>query len=175
MFVLQPTLQNETVLLQPLEESDFEVLCKVASDPLVWEQHPNRDRYKREVFETFFKGAMESGGAFLILNKETNEVMGSTRFYDYNEQKNEILIGYTFLARKFWGGKYNPEIKKLMLDYAFNFVDNVVFHIGAKNIRSQTAIERLGAKKIGEEQIAYYGEPNKLNVIYCVKKPDWQK
>jgi RimJ/RimL family protein N-acetyltransferase len=174
-FILQPILQNEIVRLQPLQSDDFEALYKVASDPLVWEQHPNKTRYQRDVFESFFKGAMESGGAFLAKDASTGEVIGSSRFYDFNEEKSEVLIGYTFLGRKFWGGKYNPAMKQLMLDHAFQFVDNVLFHIGANNIRSQTAIQRIGAKKIGEEEIAYYGEQNNLNCIFRIEKKDWRK
>jgi len=174
-MLLKPTLQNSTIKIIPLKMEDFEKLYTVASDPLVWEQHPNKNRYRREVFENFFKGAMESGGAFLVLNNETNEVMGSSRFYDFDKKKNSVCIGYTFLGRKFWGGKYNPSLKKLMLDYAFNYVENVIFHIGAVNIRSQKAIERLGAEKIAEEEIAYFGEESKLNYIYRITKSDWSK
>lgn len=172
---LQPTLQNEIIKIIPLKEEDFEKLYAVASDPLVWEQHPNKNRYKREVFEIFFKGAMESGGAFLVLNSETNEVMGSSRFYDYDKEKSTVSIGYTFLGRKFWGGKYNPALKKLMMDHAFKYVENIFFHIGAVNIRSQKAIERLGAEKIAEEEIAYFGEESKLNFVYRITKSNWCK
>jgi RimJ/RimL family protein N-acetyltransferase len=174
-FILQPILQSEIVILQPLQDNDFEALYKVASDPLVWEQHPNKNRYQREVFESFFKGAMESGGAFLAKDAVTGEVIGSSRFYDLNEEKNEVLIGYTFLGRKYWGGNYNRTMKQLMLDHAFRFVDTVLFHIGAHNIRSQTAIQRIGARKIGEEEIAYYGEQNNLNCIFRIEKKDWVK
>ncbi len=169
-MLLQPTLQNDFVILAPLKESDFEVLYKVASDPLVWEQHPNKNRYQREVFQTYFEGAIVSKGAFLVRDIQTKDVIGCTRFYDYNERDNSILIGYTFLGRSHWGGKHNPSMKKLMIEYAFTFVDKVLFHIGANNIRSQTAIQRIGAKKIGEESIAYHGETNNLNFIYCIEK-----
>jgi len=168
--ILQPTLQNEFVILAPLKESDFEALYKVASDPLVWEQHPNKNRYQRDVFQTYFDGAIKSKGAFLVKDANTNEVIGCTRFYDYNEKDKSILIGYTFLGRSHWGGKYNPSMKQLMLEHAFTFVDKVLFHIGANNIRSQTAIQRIGAKKIGEESIAYHGETSNLNFVYCVEK-----
>lgn len=168
--MLQPTLQNEFVILASLKESDFEALYKVASDPLVWEQHPNKNRYQREVFQTYFEGAMQSNGAFLVKDAQTNEVIGCTRFYDYNEKDKSILIGYTFLGRSHWGGKYNPSMKKLMIEHAFTFADKVLFHIGANNIRSQTAIQRIGAKKIGEESIAYHGETSNMNFVYCVEK-----
>lgn len=172
---LQPTLQNETIKIIPLKEEDFEKLYAVASDPLVWEQHPNKNRYQREVFQNFFKGAMESKGAFMVLNNETGELMGSSRYYDFNKENKSVSIGYTFLGRKFWGGKYNPSLKKLMLNYAFKYADNVLFHIGAVNLRSQKAIERLGAEKIAEEEIAYFGEESKLNFVYRITKSDWEK
>lgn len=174
-FHLQPTLENEFIKIQPLKKSDFETLYSVACDPLIWEQHPNKDRYKREVFEIFFKGAIESGGAFLVFDKQTGEVIGSSRFYDYSSENKSILIGYTFLARSHWGSKYNPALKNLMIQYAFQFADSVIFHIGANNIRSQKAIEKLGAKKINELEVEYYGEPSKLNFVYEIKKEDWQK
>lgn len=174
-FNLQPTLENEFVKIQALMLEDFEVLYSVASDPLIWEQHPNKNRYQREVFETFFKGAIESKGAFLVFDKQTNQAIGSSRFYDLNQDTKTILIGYTFLAKDHWGSIYNPALKKLMLNYAFQFVDHVVFHIGAANIRSQKAIERLGAKKIAELEVEYYGEPSKLNFVYQIDKVDWLK
>lgn len=172
-FNLQPILENEFVKIHPLTQSDFEDLFVVASDPLIWEQHPNPDRYKRTVFETFFKGAIESGGAFLVMDAQTEKVIGSSRFYDFNPEKKSILIGYTFFARSHWGGKYNPALKQLMMQHAFQFVDSVVFHIGANNIRSQKAIERVGANKIGELEIEYYGEPSKWNFVYEIRKEDW--
>lgn len=171
---LQPTLENEFVKLVPLQEEDFEILYKVASDPLIWEQHPNKNRWQREVFQNFFKGAIESKGAFLIYDSKTNEVIGSSRFYDWNTEKNNVSIGYTFYARNYWGGKYNPSTKHLMMQHAFKHVDSVIFHIGADNIRSQKAIEKLGAKKIAEEEIAYYGEETKLNFVYEIRKVEFE-
>lgn len=172
-FSIQTVLENENFKLIPLQESDFERLFAVAADPKVWEQHPNKDRYKREIFENFFNGAMESKGAFLIFDKNSDQVLGSTRFYDFNEKENNILIGYTFYGTNSWGKNINPQIKKLMLDYIFQFVEEVLFHVGKDNIRSQKAVERLGAEKIGEEEIAYFGEESKINVIFKIKKSDW--
>nr|WP_294775195.1 GNAT family N-acetyltransferase [uncultured Flavobacterium sp.] len=171
MFDWQPyNLENELIKLTPLEETDFEALYEVASDPLVWEQHPNKLRYQREVFQNFFEGALISKGAFLIREAKTNEVVGSSRFYDYDEKGNSILIGYTFIGRKFWGNGYNKTLKELMLDYAFQQVDKVYFHIGAFNIRSQKAIEKIGAIKVDEFEVEYYGEDSKLNFVYLIRK-----
>lgn len=170
-FNHQPNdLKNEKLQLIPLDEFDFDKLFKVAADPKIWEQHPNPNRYKRENFTTYFKGALRSKGAFLILDSKTNEVLGSSRYYDYNETDNSILIGYTFIGAKFWGKGYNKALKKLMLDYAFQFVDKVYFHIGACNIRSQKAIEKIGAVKIDEFEVEYYGEESKLNFVYIINK-----
>lgn len=168
-FSVQPVLENQQYQLVPLQQGDFEALYEVASDPEVWEQHPNRDRFRREVFQTFFQGALESGGAFTIIEKATSEILGSTRFYDYDEQSNSIFIGYTFYGTKSWGKKINPQIKKLMLDYIFQFVGTVYFHVGKDNLRSRTAMERLGAENLGEHHVAYFGEPSRINILYRIQ------
>jgi RimJ/RimL family protein N-acetyltransferase len=173
MFELQPTLQNVSIKIVPLKPEDFEILYQVASDPSIWEQHPNKDRYKREIFQNFFKGAIESGGAFLVYNVKTNEVIGSSRYYGLDKIKSEISIGYTFVAKKYWGKGFNPALKKLMLKHAFKFVDHVIFHVGANNIRSQMAMKNIGAKKTGEQDMNYYGEQNALNFIFCIDKKDF--
>ena len=170
---LQPCLENDLVKLIPLKQSDFEVLFNVASDPLIWEQHPNPNRYQREVFETYFSGAIASKGAFLITDNHTHEVIGSSRFYDYDEINHTVTIGYSFLARKYWGGQFNKAVKTLLLDYAFQFVQRVHFHVGSQNVRSQKAMEKLGAKKIGQAQVAYHAEKETLNHIYEMLKEDW--
>jgi N-acetyltransferase len=169
----QPTLQNELIVLQPLQESDFERLFAVASDPLIWEQHPNKNRYQREPFQNYFEGAMQSKGALLVMDKASGEIAGCSRFYDYSKADKSVFIGYTFIARKFWGKGYNPAMKELMLNYAFQFVDTVLFHIGAANTRSQIAIGRVGATKIKEVVVAYHGEPDRENFEYELKKENW--
>ncbi len=171
----QPTLQNELVLLKPLQQNEFESLFAVASDPLIWEQHPNKNRYQREAFQIYFDGAIQSKGALLIIDKATNEIAGCSRFYDYNEKENSVFIGYTFIARKFWGKGYNPAIKELMMNFAFQFADIILFHIGATNFRSQIAIGRIGATKTREVTVAYHGESDRANFEYELKKEDWMK
>lgn len=174
-FDLQPSsLHDDLIKLVPLKESDFDTLSEVASNPKVWEQHPNPNRYKLEDFTNYFKGAMESKGAFMVLDTLTDEVVGCSRYYDYYEDEypaeTSILIGYTFIGTKFWGKGYNKSLKKLMLEYAFQFVDKVYFHIGALNIRSQKAIVKIGAVKVDEFEVQYYGEPSKLNFVYLITK-----
>lgn len=167
----RPILKKDDIALLPLEPEDFEALYRVASDPKIWEQHPNKDRWKKEVFQVFFEGALRSNGAFKIV--KGREIIGSTRFYDYNLQDDSILIGYTFYGREYWGKGINHSVKSMMLDYIFQFVSKVYFHIGAENIRSQIAISRLGTTKIGEEWVAYFGESSKLNYVYEITKSAW--
>ena len=172
---IQPILENEKISLHPLAEKDFDTLYAVASDSKIWEQHPNKDRWKKEVFETFFEGAILSKGAFKIIDQTTSTTIGSTRFYDYNEPDSSIFIGYTFYATAYWGTGINKIVKALMLDYIFQFVEKVHFHIGADNIRSQIAISRIGAVKITEQEVRYFGEATKLNFVYEIAKQDWRE
>ncbi|HLP27650.1 MAG TPA: GNAT family N-acetyltransferase [Candidatus Didemnitutus sp.] len=168
---LQPTLESEHIVLRPLRNEDFEALFSVASDRLIWEQHPNSDRYKREVFEKFFQGAMDSLGAFAVIDADTSIIIGSTRFYNLNTVESEVYIGYTFLARTCWGGTYNHEMKRLMIDHAFQHVNRVLFQIGANNLRSQIAVQRIGATYVGTQDLA---EPNGSfvkHVVFEIQRP----
>ena len=170
-FDLQPNLKGELIELRPLTSDDWDDLFSVASDPLIWEQHPESDRYKEDVFKLFFREAMESGGAFVIIDKESQQIIGSTRFHGYAPEKSEIEIGWTFLARSYWGGRYNRELKQLMLTHAFKFVESVVLLVGENNIRSQKATEKIGGIRDGLVKNVYGNRPPGLNVRYVIKKP----
>ena len=146
---LQPILRGELLELRPLQPDDFEALHAVASDPLIWEQHPVRDRYKVEVFQDFFRTGLDSGGALVAIDRSDGAIIGSSRYHAYDPLKREVEIGWTFLARRYWGGRYNGEMKRLMLEHAFRFVDRVIFVIGPHNLRSRRAVEKIGATLIG--------------------------
>lgn len=148
-FDLQPILKGELVTLRPLRLEDFDELYSVASDRLIWEQHPARDRYKEDVFKAFFGESLESGGALIATDSNHGHIIRSSRFHGYSKEQNEIEIGWTFLARQYWGGSYNGEMKRLMLQHAFRFVDTVIFLIGSLNVRSQRAIEKIGGVRSG--------------------------
>ena len=145
----QPFLKGELLELRPLRPEDFDDLYAVASDPLIWEQHPHSTRYQEEVFRKFFQDALTSGGALIVIESETGKIIGSSRYDGYDKEKSQVEIGWTFLARSHWGGVYNKEMKCLMLEHAFKFVNNVVFVIGTHNFRSQKAVEKLGAVRVG--------------------------
>lgn len=148
-FDFQPILNGELLGLRPLRPEDFHDLYAVASDPLIWEQHPIKDRYKEDVFKEFFREALESGGALIAIDSKNGRVIGSSRFHGYDQEKSEIEIGWTFLARSHWGGVYNREMKQLMLRHAFRFVNNVIFLVGPQNVRSQRALEKIGGVRVG--------------------------
>ena len=174
-FDLQPKLIGRLIELRPLVPEDWDDLFAVASDPLIWEQHPENDRYRKDVFRIFFKEALECGGAFAVIDQQDRQIIGSTRYYGYDPKGSEIEIGWTFMARKYWGGLYNGEMKQLMLDHAFQFVETVVFNIGENNIRSQMATEKIGAIRNGVVEKHDRHGGSYLNLRYAIQKPAFQQ
>ena len=166
-FDLQPTLEGELLRLRPLRHDDWEALFSVASDPLIWEQHPQPTRYQEPVFREYFREAMESGGAFAVIDKKDGRIIGSTRFVGYEPGQSEIEIGFTFLARSHWGGTYNREMKDLLLRHAFRFVRHVVFMVGPQNFRSQKAMENIGGVRV-ESRLDRFGREN---VVFQIDAP----
>ena len=171
-FDLQPTLRGPLLELRPLKREDFDALFLAASDPLIWEQHPENDRYKKEVFQRYFDTAMDSKGAFAIIERASGRIIGSSRYWNLKVAENEVEIGWTFLERKFWGGTYNRELKSLMLDHAFQFVERVVFVIGETNLRSQRAIEKIGAKFWKKEERRARDGSIAPNVVFVLERPE---
>jgi RimJ/RimL family protein N-acetyltransferase len=143
-FDYQPVLRGDLVELRPLRSDDYDDLYAVAADPKIWEQHPARDRHEEPVFREFFRESLASGGALLAIDTATRRVIGSSRFHGYSEERSEVEIGWTFLARSHWGGVYNGELKQLMLRHAFRFVDSVVLFVSPENMRSRRALEKIG-------------------------------
>lgn len=173
-FDLQPSIRNDRIRVEPLQAGDFEALYAVASDPLIWEQHPSKDRYKREVFAGYFNSGIESGGALRVIDNSNGDLVGSSRYYDLDESASQVSVGYTFIARRCWASGYNRALKQLMLDHAFKVVDRVIFQVGRDNMRSRKAMEKLGGILIGEETVAYVpGEPASPNVRFKIDAADW--
>lgn len=148
MIDLQPTLENELVIVRPLLDKDFENLYHVASDAEIWKLHQNPDRFELAIFKEFFKNAMASKGAFAIFDKATKTIIGSSRYKRHENASNAVEIGWTFLSRDFWGGKYNKAFKHLMIIHAFKYFDYVLFNVDENNFRSQKAVKKLGGKLI---------------------------
>jgi N-acetyltransferase len=160
-FEFQPVLEDELLLLRPIREDDFDALYKAASDPLIWEQHPARDRWQRDVFTEY------------VIDKKSGEVIGSSRYVIVKESENAIEIGWTFLARQYWGGVYNLAMKRLMIDHALRFVENVLFYIGENNMRSRKAVEKLGGVLVTELEGTPIIAPSDARVIYCLNREVW--
>ena len=161
-FNLQPTLSGDLIVLRPMRPDDFSPLYAVAADPMIWAQHPESTRHEEPVFRRFFQSGLDCGGALVVVDREQHRIVGSSRFHGYDPAAREVEIGWTFLARSHWGGRYNGEMKRLMLTHAFPSVDRVVFVVGPRNVRSQRAVERIGAVRAGvranergEESLVY--------------------
>ncbi len=168
---LQPVLENEWVILQPLRAADYDALYAVAADPAIWEQHPAKERSTPEGFARFFQEALQCGTAFSIFDKHTGELIGTSRYKLSDETTRAIEIGWTFLARKCWGGFYNRAVKALMVEYAFRFFDVILFYIDKNNFRSQKAVQKIGAV-----QIEWLGGKQLMSrtpdtVIFALAKP----
>jgi len=156
-FNRQPVLSGPTISVKPLSEDDFDGLFACGGDQRVWAGHPNTDRYKLECFKEWFASALESGGAITVTENSSNQIIGSSRYYFDETPAGGVAIGFTFLAYRCWGGKINAELKQLMLDHAFNSFDTVWFHVASSNIRSQKAMQKVGATLAGEQQLSLGG------------------
>jgi RimJ/RimL family protein N-acetyltransferase len=166
-FDRQPTLVGELLELRPLRAEDFAPLFRAAADPLIWEQHPDNDRWQEPVFRAFFADALSSGGALVAVERSSGRIIGSSRYHGYDAERRVVEIGWTFLAREFWGGRYNGEMKRLMLDHAFRSVDRVLFVVGPDNRRSRRAVEKIGAVLAGSTTDAKGRE----RVVYELRAP----
>ena len=169
-FDLQPTLKGTLIEIRPLTREDFDALFAAASDPLIWKQHPENDRYTKEVFQTFFDGAIESKGAFAIVERKSGRIIGSSRYCNLNPVEGEVEVGWTFLERAFWGGSFNRELKTLMLDHAFRFVDRVLFVVGEKNLRSQKALAKISARFLKKVELPARDGTMTPNLVFFITR-----
>ena len=170
-FNLQPTLANDLVLLRPIKPDDFEALHNASNDPLIWELHQNPDRYKKSVFKTFFKDTIESKGALVIIDKKTNNIIGSSRFKRANSSDDAVEIRWTFLSMDYWGGVYNKSFKTLMIDHAFKDFKYILFHVDQNNFRSQKAVQKLGGTLVAKDgPLKYLSTTVETGLTFVLKK-----
>lgn len=175
----QPTLIGEHILVRPLSPTDWAELFAAASDPEIWALHPARDRYQEPVFRAFFDDALQARSAFAVVERQTGAIIGSSRYHGYDPSRREVEIGWTFLVRKHWGGATNAELKRLMLEHAFRYVDRVLFMVGPSNWRSRRALEKIGAilrdapveLRLGDRMVTHvvYEIAHTLRQVICVK------
>ena len=143
----QPTLIGPSITIRPVSKDDWTGMFAAGSDPEIWKVHPSPDRYTEAAFRKFFDSAVTSKMGFAFVDRATGSIVGSSRYHGYEAELREIEIGWTFLARSHWGGRANREVKRLMLDHAFSFVDTVIFWVGHENWRSQGAMTKIGGIK----------------------------
>jgi N-acetyltransferase len=172
LFDRQPTLTGGLVALRALRRDDFEALHAAAHDPPIWVQHPEPDRWREDVFSAYFDQLLASGGAVAVFERATEGVIGVSRYDNLDVERSEVEIGWTFLARAYWGGRYNADLKSIMLGHAFRFVRTVVFVIGEQNLRSRRAIERLGAKQAGTRRGRVLYELTETAYLSTIRDPD---
>ncbi len=165
----QPTLVGERVRVRPVRESDRDAMHAAASDPEVWAQHSERNRHERPAFDRFFDGALACAGGLAIEDAASGRIVGCTRYYDWNPGDRSVVIGYTFLERARWGDGTNREAKRLMLDHAFRWARTAWFHVSPGNLRSQRALDKIGARRDREELVPVGGVPSP-RVIYRLDK-----
>jgi RimJ/RimL family protein N-acetyltransferase len=169
----QPRLRGRLLSLRPVTREDWAPLFDLASDPLVWALHPASDRWREEVFRPYFEEGLASGGALVAVDEATGRVIGWSRYWPEFVGPGEIEIGWTFLARAYWGGAYNGEMKRLMLAHAFQFVDRVILRIGETNARSRRAAEKIGAR-LQEGRRGQEPMPGVVHLFYAVEKADFR-
>lgn len=166
----QPFLSGSLLQLRPLKATDFDELFAAASDPLIWEMHPDRERYRRERFELYFQSGLDSGGALAVIAQESGKIIGSSRFTGHHLPSSSIEIGYTFLTRDNWGSQANNELKRLMLNHAFQFVDRVYFVVGRGNFRSQRALAKIGARLVDDISTTPIVADRHESLVYFIDK-----
>ncbi len=168
---LQPTLPGQLLTMRPMRPDDWSELFAAASDPLIWELHPFNDRWQEPRFRSYFDEGLGTKGALVAIDNANDAIIGCSRYANFSAKRNEIEIGWTFLTRAYWGGVYNREMKSLMLAHAFRFFDSVRFNIGASNIRSRGAIEKIGARLDGEYMVTFQ-EREIPHVIYRISRDE---
>jgi N-acetyltransferase len=153
MFDFQPHLTGDLIALRPMIEADFEALYAVASDPLIWAMHPTHERWQRPVFRANIDEAFAEHGGLVAIDKATDTIIGFSRYSQIAVGPDEIEIGWSFLARNYWGGRYNRDMKAIMIAHALKSFDRVIFRVGETNIRSRQAMEKIGGVRIEWDEI----------------------
>lgn len=174
IFNPQPELVSRTLELRPLKPDDLEALFLVASAPEVWEGHPAKDRHLRNVFEPYAQSLLDSGTTLVVIDSEMDKIIGCSRYYVSPDQPDSISIGFTFLHYTYWGGATNFELKRLMLNHAFQSFAEVWFHIAPSNIRSQKATAKLGAEHVGDAFLNLSGSPT-LWMCFRLTREAWEQ
>ena len=166
----QPVLDGELVTIRPLRPEDLDAFQAAGSDPLIWELHPVPERWRPANFRRFFEEALACGGGLAIIERASGRLIGSSRYDAHDPANDEVEIGWTFLARAFWGGTYNRDVKRLMLAHIHRFVGTAVFLVGSQNFRSRRAMEKIGGTLIEGRHHRGNGDVFPDHVVYAIRR-----
>ena len=170
---MQPTLSDDVVTLRPMIEADREPLFAVAGDPEIWAIHPAHNRWQRNIFDPFFTEGLNSNGGLTVIDTATGAIIGSSRYDIRVCNPGEVEIGWTYLARKAWGGAHNRSMKRMMLAHAFKQFDTVIFLVGETNLRSLRALEKIGARLTDRRQDWPMADAVVSHLIYAITRDDF--
>lgn len=183
MFKHPVTLEGQVVKLEPLHESHFDALMRVAQqspDDFRFTSTPISEAQKKTYFEYAFsvRDAL-TAYPWVMIDKKTNAVAGTTRLYDANWNYRHCLLGYTWFAKHLFGTAFNVESKYLMLKYAFEELNliRVQMNSDSRNERSHKAIKALGAVYEGTLRSSQVNKDGFVrdNAIFSLIAEDWLK
>lgn len=144
-------LENEHILLRPLQVADFPALLELTQDASLW-TYFTHDLSTLAGLETWAAGHFSGDRLQLVvINKQSGKLLGSTGFGNYFPRDQRIEIGWTWIGKAFQGTGINPQMKSLMLQYAFGELDmlRVEFKTDVLNLPARQALLRLGATEEG--------------------------
>lgn len=170
MFDFQPRLSGDLIAMRPYQAADYQALFAAASDPLIWAMHPMQDRWREPVFKDYIEDAFTDRGGLVAIDRASGDIIGYSRYSERFAAPGEIEIGWTFLARGYWGGPYNSDMKRLMLTHAFRHYDRVIFRVGEINLRSRRALEKIGGVLTDRRQMAAHGGREVIHVVYMIER-----
>ncbi|WP_318616585.1 GNAT family N-acetyltransferase [Sporosarcina sp. YIM B06819] len=174
-------LIGEAVLLRPMTKEDGEGIYACCRDERIW-SHMSQSLQTRKDVDAYIEQALVNRDAgteypFVIVLRATNEIVGSTRFFDIATAHKRLELGHTWLHPSVWRTNVNTECKYLLLSYCFEQLQfqRVQIKTGHENIQSQKAIERIGAKKEGILRNHMIRPNGKVRhtVMYSVVQEEW--
>jgi RimJ/RimL family protein N-acetyltransferase len=175
-------LENDKVLLLPFENPRNQELKEIIFEKEIWEFMGMNMKNEKE-FEKYLTNTIEDKKnricyPFLIIDKKSNRVVGSTRYGYLNIASQKCEIGWTWYGTEFQGTGLNKACKHELLKFGFEKIGfrRIQFSADQENLRSQRAIEKLGAKKEGifkNNYIAPNGE-SRNDVYFSIIKEDWE-
>ena len=176
-------LENERVQLRPLSRTDQAFLLPFSlKEPDLW-TYSLTSAAGEEKLEKYLLAALEvrekeMGYPFLVYDKKTKKIAGSTRFYSINVYHKTLSIGYTWYGKEFQRTGLNRHCKLLLLTYAFEALDieRVEFRADAKNARSIAAMQGIGCTLEGTLRNDCTAETGRRDsVVLSIIKSEWPK